>query len=115
MESKTASERVLMPFQETRELLYRLMRGGFIAIQVGHNQPPTSRFPLVLYSTTVWDCLRGFFACKVMKLQDTLEGPGSGSHHLPSSPFTLLHARRSKLHIAYFSHTRHIRLIQEPC
>jgi hypothetical protein len=34
MESKTVSERVLLPFQETRELLYRLMRGGFIAIQV---------------------------------------------------------------------------------
>ena len=34
MESKTIAERVLMPSQQTVNTLYRLLRGGFVAIQV---------------------------------------------------------------------------------
>ena len=34
MESRTISDRVLLPTQQAINILYKLLRGGFVAIQV---------------------------------------------------------------------------------
>ena len=57
MESKTIHERALIPHNDAREILYKLLKAGFISLQVSYCF--YQAFPMLKYSSEITDVASG--------------------------------------------------------